>query len=320
MAIAEANAGIIKMKMLASFINEDARKVRQEAEVLASDFEREFMCAPHQDISDDMDGRYIRKGPMYYLNDFHSEEGFKQIAATGAVPVNDEMKIKLVTIEKLYPRISEVYQKNKYVDEVWYLDKQSIAGGNTHMNVLSRVPPGFDIGGEYDRGERPYSRFGIIGPEQNPSKKSLWSPNALIEIFDEFVISAQAPVYIRGEFSGKISIHYNLIHLRKDTLLKSCLNFLLITDQFTVVGMSPGVREIAEFVEYEKKTWSSKKAKMEFIDNELNLAKRDPDFTDQLKSIKKGGSVDCKFKGKSYQLFKEPIPEIGFQLLLVLPY
>jgi hypothetical protein len=309
---------IKEIKEIASFINEDTKNIRLETIKLAKEFEDKFNNPPFPINIDDVDRRYTINNGMYCLTDTWSEEGFKQIAATSAVPVDDTIKTKLVIIEQLYPKISEVYRKYKYVDEVWYLDKQSIAGGNTYKEVLSRVAPGFDIGGEYEKGERPYSRFGIIGPEQNPNKESLWSPNALIEIFDEFVISAQAPVYVNNELAGKISIHYNLVFLREDKIVRSQSNLMLITNQFTLVGMSPGVKKITHFTEYNVKRWDSKKAKMEYIDNELNLVKQNKDFTDKLKALKPGNPYECEFSGKNYQIFKEDISEIGFQVLALL--
>ena len=186
--------------------------------------------------------------------------------------MDDRIKTKLFMLENLYPKVSEAYRKFKYVDEVWYLDIQSVAAGNTEKkyDVLG-TEPGFDVGGEYERGEKPYSRFGIIGPEQNPERKSLWSPDAFIELFDEFVISAQAPVYVKNNFVGKISLHYNLIHLREDTIAKSQSNLIIISNQFTLIGMSPSAKTIPILLEYEKKNWDSKKAKVKYVNNELNL-------------------------------------------------
>lgn len=304
-----------EIKKIAFFINGDAENVRLEASKLANDFGNYFENPSHQLNIDDVDLRYTNNQGMYISNDTQSGQGFKQIAATGAVPVDDKIKIKLVMIENLYPKISESYTKFKYVDEVWYLDRQSVGGGNTHINILSRVVPGFDIGGEYERGERPYSRFGIIGPEHNPERKSLWSPNALIEIFDEFVISAQAPVYVKNEFIGKISIHYNLILLRSETVAKSNSNLLLISNQFTLIGMSPSAREITNFTEYNKKPWDSKKAKMEYLNTELNLLKQHKDFANALKGLTPGKAGECEFSGKKYKIYKEEVPEVGFQVV-----
>ena len=307
-----------EIKEIASFINEDTKNVRLEANKLAKEFEDQFSNPSYLINIDEMDQRYTKKNEMYYLNDTHSEVGFKQIVATGAVPVDNLIKTKLIVIEQMYPKISQIYQKNKYVDEVWYIDMQSVAGGNTHMNIIPRIVPGFDVGGEYDRGERPYSRFGIIGPGQNPERKSLWSPDALIEIFDEFVISAQAPVYLKNELVGKISVHYNLAFLREDTIAKSHFNLILISNQFTLIGMSASAKTITHFTEYEKKRWDSKKAKMEYVDNVLNLTKQNNNFANKLKNLTPGNSCDCNFFGQNYTVVREDIPEVGFQLLVLL--
>lgn len=299
---------------IASYINNDARSVRFAATELAEVF-MDKLSSPIKYAIDDMDQRYTRIKEMYFLNDTSSEEGFKQIASTGALKLNNEIKQKLLLIEELYPKISETYRRFKYVDEVWYLDKQSVVGGNTHINVIPRVQPGFDIGGEYERGERPYSRFGIIGSEQNPERKSLWSPDALIELFDEFVISAQTPVYVKNELMGKISIHYNLIFLRQDTIAKSNNNLMIITNNNTLVGLSPGAKEITNFIEYDKREWNSKKAKMEFVASELNLVKQNESFTEKLKLLKNEESFEFEFSGKKFQVFKKDIPEIGFMII-----
>ncbi len=307
-----------EIKEITSFINEETKNIRVDASELAAEFEKEFNRASCPVTIDDMDQRYIKKGEMYYLNDTGSKEGFKQILATGAVKVDTTIKTKLIIIERLYPEISRIYHRYKYVDEVWYLDIQSVGGGNTEKNIMFRVKPGFDIGGEYERGEKSYSRFGIIGPEQNPERKTLWSPDAFIELFDEFVISAQAPVYMKGEFTGKISIHYNLIDLRKDTIAKSLSNILIISNQFTLIGMSPSAKVITGFTQYERKSWDSKKAKLEYINNELNLAKQNEPFTDILKTLAPANPGKCEFFGKQYKLLREDIPEIGFQVLALI--
>jgi hypothetical protein len=304
-----------EIKEIASFINEDTKNVRLETNRLAKIFGEGFANPPYPVDIKDFDQRYIQKKQMVYLDDFQSEQGFKQIAATGAIPIDDNIREKLVLLEEFYPILSEVYQKYKHVDEVWYLDKQSVAGGNTGKNVLPRVEPGFDIGGEYEKGERPYSRFGIIGPEENPGKNSLWSPNVLIEIFDELVISAQAPVYGNNELIGKISIHYNLISLREDTVGKSNNNLLLISNHFTVIGLSQGAKEITHLTEYQKKAWDSKKAKMVYVDNDLNIEKHHQTFTNILRGLKPGETADCEFFGKKYQVLEAAIPEVGFQIV-----
>jgi hypothetical protein len=304
-----------EIKEMAAYINEDSIKVRHETCKLAKEFENAFTNPPFLIDINNMDQRYIKNDVMYILNDFQSEEGYKQIAATGAVPVDNKIKAKLVLLEQMYPIISNTYKKLKYVDEVWYLDKQSVVGGNTRLDIHDRVPPGFDIGGEYELGERPYSRFGIIGPEQNPQRKFKWSPNALIEIFDEFVISAQAPVYVRDEFIGKISIHYNLIFLRNDTIKKSDKNLILLTNQFTIVGMSPSAKVITKYLEYDKKKWDSKKAKMEYVDNELNLVNHNKQFVDKLLNLTPGDYFEYEFSGRTYKIIKENIPEVGFQIV-----
>lgn len=318
MLISEELKELQEIKAIASFINEETKNISQEAINLAHEFEKMLNFAPEQMDLSAMNQRYLKKDEMYYLGDIGSEEGYKQILTTGAVPVNDQIKIKLNIIENLYPKISAIYRKYKYVDEVWYLDKQSVAGGNTEKNVLSSIKPGFDIGGEYERGEKPYSRFGIIGPEQNPARDCLWSPDAFIELFDEFVISAQAPVYIKNEMVGKISIHYNLIYLRNDTIDKTQQNLILLSNHYTLIGLSPSARAITHFPQYEKKNWDSKKAKIAYVTNELNLVKLNKDFTDKLELIKPGIPGECYFSGKRYHIFKEEIPEIGFQLFLLL--
>jgi hypothetical protein len=67
-----------------------------------------------------------------------------------------------------------------------------------------------------------------------------------------------------------MKISNNLIDLRKDTIAKSQSNLIIISNQFTLIGISPSAKAITQFSEYEKKSWDSKKAKMEYINNELN--------------------------------------------------
>jgi hypothetical protein len=303
---------------LASYINEDTKNVRQAAVKLAQEFENEFSNPSHPLKIEDMAQRYIHRDEMCYLNDTWSEEGFKQILATGAIPVDDKIKNKLLTIEYLYPQIAAIYQKFKYVDEVWYLDIQSVAGGNTQKNILSRIRPGFDIGGEFERGEKPYSRFGIIGPEQNPERKYRWSPDVFIELFDELVVSAQTPVFVKNDLVGKTSIHYNLSYLCEDTITDSPYNLLVISNELTLIGLSSRAQAITNFSPYQKKTWDSPKAKIEYVQHELNLGEQYPGFAAQLKTIKHGIPGKWEFAGQRYQIFKANIAEIGAQVLLLM--
>jgi hypothetical protein len=71
-------------------------------------------------------------------------------------------------------------------------------------------------------------------------------------------------------------------------------------------------------MEYEKKSWDSKKAKMEYVNNELNLVKQNKNFTDILKTLAPDNPGECDFFGKRYQVFKEDISEIGFQVLVLI--
>jgi hypothetical protein len=209
----------------------------------------------------------------------------------------------------------EAYRIFDCVDVVCYLDVDSVVCGHFHYNIVSQVPPGFDIGAEYRKGEKPYDRFGTVGPAENPERRPKWSPTLVIALDNELVSSAQTPVYRNGKLAGKVSMHYNMRLLRDKTIKSSQSALLLLSKHGTIIGMSPRAASILPFGEYTPRQWPSKTHKSQYLENELNIHRTCPEIAPVLTEAADGEWFDLQVNSTPLRAIKQSVRGIDIRVV-----
>ncbi len=295
----------------------DAREISQE---IVTRMESLFRNASSYNTDiDTMDQRYQwTENTSYMWTPDEKEAGYGVVAATGAVPVDDAVKRELRLYEYMRPFLREAYARNPYVDEVWYIDKKTMAVGQTYLSLSGALPPGFDAVKVCSSGITYYDYYGWVDAAQNPRRIPRWAPSPFIELLGCFIQAVHAPVYRREddpEMSGFAGVHYNLEWVNAATAGKSKNRIIIVSGGATLVGASSDALQAIRMEPFikQKPSWQASQEVRDYVDVERNLEREKPeDLADLSRKIRTGESFAHTLYGRKFSVVTRSVPELDF--------
>ncbi len=295
----------------------DARKISGE---IVTRMESLFRNASSFDTNiDTMDQRYQwTENTSYMWTPDEGEAGYGVVAATGAVPVDDAVKRELRLYEYMRPFLREAYARNPYVDETWYIDKKSLAVGQTYLSLSGALPPGFDAAKVCASGITYYDYFGWVDAAQNPERIPRWAPSPFIELLSCFIQAVHAPVYKRvddPEMSGFAGVHYNLEWVNAATVDKSKNRIIIVSGGGTLVGASMDALQAIRMEPFvkQKPSWQASQEVRHYVDVERNLEREKPEELAELsRKIRTSESFEHTLYGRKFSVVRRSVPELDF--------
>jgi hypothetical protein len=295
----------------------EARRITQEG---ASRMEALFRSASAYDTNiDSMSTKYQWKentALMWTSNE--GEAGYIVVGATGIVPVDDAIKRELRLYEYMLPFFREGYIKNKYCDELMYLDKRSMVAGHVTLDFKDMFPPGFDAETLCASGITYYDYYAWVDAKLNPQRISRWAPSPFIDLAGCFIQCCHSPVYKRkddSEMSGFVGVHYNLNLVNEATVHKSENRIVVVTGGATLIGASPAALQAIHMAPYvkQKPSWQAPQEVRNYIDKEQNLEQGKPeDLAELSRKIRTSERFEHTLFGTKFSVIRKTVPELDF--------
>lgn len=309
---------------IAEEIQSTAVQARETCREIVRRVESMFRNESGFDLATDaMDDRYVWRGASYMWTPDDGDAGNGIVGATGAVPVDDRIKREMRLYEHLLPFMREQYARNRYSDEVLYIDKKSMVVGQTTKNFGGLFPPGFDAVEVCRSGVTYYDYYGWVDRARNPERIPRWAPSAFIELLGEFIQSIHAPVYKResdAEMCGFVGLHYNLEWVNAATVYKSANRVFTLSAQSTLIGASPGALAVLGMEPFSPQPPShlaSEKVRR-YVDVERNLEREKPaDVADLAKRIRTETEFRHSLGGRPYGIARADVPELGYHVVAI---
>lgn len=304
---------------IAGEIQSTAVQARETSSEIVKRVETLFRNESSYDLSiDGMDARYVGRGASYMWTPDEGKAGSGIIGATGAVPVDDRIKRELRLYEHIRPYMREQYARNRYSDEVLYIDKKSMVVGQTTTNFGGLFPPGFDAVEVCRSGITYYDYYEWVDRGQNPDRLPRWAPSAFIELLGEFIQSVHAPVYKKetdDRMCGFVGLHFNLEWVNAATVYKSGNRILIMSSQSTLIGASPGALAVLKMEPFarQKPSYLDSEQVRKYVDVERNLEREKPkDVADLAKRIRTEPGFEHVLDGRRFTITRAEVPELGY--------
>lgn len=334
------------LRHYAGLVDEKARRIERYCADLAIEIEDKIRNADKYDLSiDAMDSDYsIRKddfgNQLYYVvEEYDRGEWIVGASTTERVPFTDDIKRQVKLYEYLKPTILRMFEELEYVDELWFFDqKLNISFGRIAFQFADYLVPGMDPMLFYDFGLTFYDWFKFANKEQNPDRRPLWSPMAFIEVFNQWIMNLQVPVYSNRyseneEMIGIIATHLNLNWMMENTIEKSAVRMMIIKDSSTLIGMNRPANKDIQLEMYDIKKYGDDisesyatvldgtviENKKRFVYETLNLEHDKPEeIASFLEKLKGEFQFRHTLYGKEYLVVREKAPELGFNFIALL--
>ena len=309
---------------IAGEIQSTAVQARESSSEIVKRVESLFRNESSFDLTlDTMAGRYVWRDTSCMWTPDEGDAGSGIVGATGAVPVDDRIRRELRLYEHILPFMREQYARNRYSDEVLYIDKKSMVVGQTTKNFGGLFPPGFDAVEVCRTGVTYYDYYGWVDHDQNPDRLPRWAPSAFIELLGEFIQSVHAPVYkceADNEMCGFVGLHYNLEWVNAATVYKSGNRVLILSGQSTLIGASPGALSVLgmePFARQQPSHLASEKVR-KYVDIERNLERDKPmDLADLARRVRTEAEFKHTLGGRQFNITRAEVPELGFHVVAI---
>ncbi len=334
------------LRHYAGIVDEGARRVERYCADLAIEIEDKIRNADKYDLSiDKMDSEYsIRKddfgNQLYYVAEKHAiGELIVGASTTERVPFTDDIKRQVKLYEYLKPTFIRMFDGLQYVDEVWFFEKKhNISLGRIAYLFSDYLIPGMDPIFFYDLGLTFYDWFNSVDKEQNPDRKPTWSPLAFMDLFNQWIMNMEVPVYEnryaeKEEMIGIIGTHFNLNNMTESTIEKNAVRMMIIKDASTLIGMNRAAKRDIQLETYDIKKFgddiseSYAKAldateienKKRFVHETLNLENNKPaEIASFLAKLKGEFQFRHTLYGREYLVIREKASEFGLDFIALL--
>jgi len=328
------------LKHYAAYVDANARKIERYSTTLAIEIEELNKNSAQYNLSiDNIDQEYsIQKddfGNELYVraDDHHKGQVIRLASGCQRVPLSPDMLRQLKLYERSIPTMIRMYDDLENVDELWLFEtKSNVALSCIEYKFAEHILPGLDETMLYDFGITFYDWFKFSDKDQNPNRKALWSPMAFIEMFNQWIMHLQAPVYNnryseQEEMIGIIGAHINLDWVMANTIEKSAIRMMIIKDDSTLIGMnSPAKKDIRlETFNINNYSYSTVfdgsviENKKRFVYETLNL---EHDKTEEIVLFSKKVKTEFQFHhtlyNKNYMVIRERAPELGLNFIALL--
>lgn len=301
---------------LADKWNGDFQKMQTSLEVLRKTVEDLY---DRQDqLTLNVDSMDAPKGPYKYLNHvFYYKENDPDnavVAATGAYPVDRELKKEILLLENAKPALMSIKKNSPATNISWIITVKSIGIGYPYFDFLSAIPQKLDLSQTF--------WFKMAAPELNPGKLTVWSKEPFAAMTGQgWYKTVAAPVYHLGQFMGIVSSDALIKEVVANDLRQSSDMIFVVTRDSLLLGATPsalkvlGLRVLEDF-DYLKQMRENAFAPDSF---RLNWEKNSSEITALGSRLKTLGDFDHKLQGKDYHFASYDVPVGGFTVVTFWP-
>lgn len=171
---------------------------------------------------------------VYYKKE---DDGGCLLFATGATPVDDEIKKEMKMLEMLEQEVMATQKENPYIDSSWIDTVTSINLGYPFIDVVSIFPPGMD--------NNNFPFLVMANEENNPEKSIKFIPEVVISMIGKALTSGVVKPVYKGD---KIVLYVNN-SIALDPITKKYVKnekdiILFISSSTFLIEASKGAKEV----------------------------------------------------------------------------
>lgn len=307
---------VASARSLADKWNGDFRLMQTSLEELRKTVENLYDKAGSLDL--DVNSMDAPKGPFKFLNNvFYYKESDPDnavVAATGAFPVDRDLKKEILLLEYAKPALIGIKKNSPATNISWIITVKSIGIGYPNFDFLSAIPQKLDLSQTF--------WFKMASPEQDPEKVTVWSKEPFAAMTGQgWYKTVAAPLYHHGRFMGIVSSDALIKEVVANDLRQSKDMLFVVTKDSLLLGATASALKILGLKVLEDFDYLKQMRENAFAPDifRLNWDKNSPEITTLGSQLKTTKDFEQSIQGKNYHFTVFDVPVGGFNVVAMWP-
>ncbi len=292
-------------------IESEFSKIRGEALNLASFIEKLYADRLRLTAGSDKSlYKLSPKGVLYKPVD----DGGAAVFVSGHVPVDDELINIVAFTAGMDEELKRITSSRPAIVQAYYNDRHSYNRIYPYFDVLSQYEPGMDIPS--------FNFYYLADNDHNPEKKAVWVDEPYVDPAGRgWMVSAIAPVYVDGELEGVAGIDVTANSVARQFLADSDCLLLLDNESTVVSGDEKGLTllEMPPLIDHQYAATVTADTYRREDYSLLSSPTKEIRQAAMLIFQKGVKEVDVELGGKKYTIIAEPVSEMNWTVIKLVP-
>lgn len=301
-----------ELQQIARQLDTEFSRVRQAAAELAQKTEKAYLKPDVALRNVDRSAYRMTSGGAFYK---HREDGNSALWISGAIPVSEEIKRIAYLTEAIETDLQRLVKNYPAIIQAYYNDRHSLNRIFPPFDVLSQYPEKMDIPS--------YNFYYLADPSHNPEQKAVWVDEPYVDPAGRgWMVSAIAPVYTDGTLQGVAGVDITIATLTKRALEEPGNSVLLVDRRGVLVTAPNDLIRLLGMLPLGDYKYIQAISQDTYRKGDYNLLRsKDRQIRRMAKQLLQQGKteVECTIQGAVYRVLVEPVPELQWFLLTVIP-
>ncbi len=237
-------------------------------------------------------------------------DGKAAIATSGFVPVNDDIKKKMLLLENTQTEMIKAQKLTPFSAQSWIMTGDPIALTYPYKDLMSGIKPKLDM--------RQMYWWNMISEKNNPEKKIMWSPEPYGSLVGNgWIIMAISPIYTEKGFIGGASVDIRIKELADSTISNKDEILMLVSKKSLVISKSLGATIFSDISEVGLIYYLDQLSNHPVTNEEYKLSyqKNSPEIRKLAENIQSAKPFDFEYKGKIFKCYSKKLKGPDLYLL-----
>ena len=292
---------------LAEKISESLLKARKEIDNLRVITEKLYQeSSKYIGLFNDSRYEYLKNRVFYTPKD----DGNCEIWASGLVPIGKLEKQKIKSLESLCPSMQRVKESSNLITNLYLTTFDSIIVNVPYADIHAYLTPKFDF-------SKSWVTYWEADARRNPEKKTIWVVPYKDALGRGYMTSVITPIYHNNFLEGTLGIDITVNAINEMFIASSKKNLMIITPQTIPLIVNESSATILTIKDLKNYNYLQRASENKVIPQSMmmiqNKSEKIRHIARWIQSDKK--RITLSIDGTKYTLFKEKIPEVGWNLI-----
>ena len=253
-------------------------------------------------------GRYVfYEGTVYYTP---VDDGGCNVWASGATPVDEELKSKISKMEHLDQHIKATAQSSEYITQSYILTGESFAFVYPFYDSVAVLPPGLDFSNSI-------MPFYLVDPEHNPDRSPTWVEPYIDATGKGYIITISCPIYSDKGFEGSAGSDIAILPISRDFLEPRSEAWFMVTRNTLLVAVNKPCEELLSIEGLGEYYYLEGVQEDEYASQEYRLSMHESqDIRDLASRLDGNGHFEMDIHGRRIRFHQFAIDEVDWLLVL----
>ena len=240
----------------------------------------------------------------------YKNDGKAAIATSGFVPVNDDVKRKMLLLENAQTEMIKAQKLTPFSAQSWIMTGDPIALTYPYKDLMSGIKPKLDM--------RQMYWWNMISEKNNPDKKVMWSPEPYGSLVGNgWIIMVISPIYTEKGFIGGASVDIKIKELADSIISNKDEILMLVSKKSLVISKSLGATIFSDINEVGLIYYLDQLSNHPVTNEEYRLSyeKNPPEIRKLAENIQSVKPFDFEYKRKIFKCFSKKLKGPDLYLL-----